>query len=94
MAIEAEAKAELQQLLRRDLPAAEVVRIDLREVEDRGGEHCLNAKIVFKQRPPEGDMEKANAVMEEFRNWLVLRDDCRFCYFSLVTEQEDRDRSS
>jgi len=84
-------KAEVGTIVRRNMPSVDVVRIDPKPVTDSDGEPSLRITVVVRQHPPRDESRKLSDVVDQFRTWLAKRDDDRFPYFRLISEQEERE---
>ncbi|MGD0864043.1 MAG: hypothetical protein ABSA49_00660 [Rhizomicrobium sp.] len=86
-----EMKVEVTKIVGRVMPSVEIARVNSKAITDSNGDASIAITIVVRQRPPRKEAEKLVEVVDQFRTWLVNRNDERFPYFRLLSEDEERE---
>jgi len=87
-----EAQKEVRELLKARFPKARVSRVDVEESSDSDGEPSIKVKVVFRARPAREYLRyERSRLVDAFRTWLASKSDDRFPYFTLVSEQDEKE---
>ncbi|HEX3664656.1 MAG TPA: hypothetical protein VHU23_05435 [Rhizomicrobium sp.] len=91
MVSDTEMNAKVAEIVEKTMPSAEVVHVDTRPMTDSDGEKSLSVTVVVRERPASEETALLVDVVDKFRTWLVTRNDDRFPYFRLRSENEERE---
>lgn len=80
--------AKVRDLVARNIPAVQVVRVNSEPIVDSTGDDSLGIGVVLSARP-EDQSAKYAAVVDQLRTWLAEQEDERFPYIEFITEQEE-----
>lgn len=86
-------KTEVSRIIRANIPAIQLLRIDITEGADSDGQQSIWINAIIKTRPlePREMARKSSMVVDQLRTWMTSYDDERFPYFDFLTEQDEQE---
>jgi hypothetical protein len=86
-----EISGRLKEIVKRTVPLLDVVRVETIPYLDSTGDPSYAAKVIIRRRLGPEEMQKMPQVVDQLRTWMASKDDDRFPYVRVITEDEERE---